>query len=235
MRKILAVIVAFAMMALGIVFTGSQSAFAAGVSCRDGIIANTTVSSVSVPSGGGCLLYNVHVRGGVIVGQDAQFIACDSGIDGGLTANGAFVNVDPLSVIGGSVSINKPTLPEDEGEFDFCESEELPPAPFSLVLCAWRIGGSVTVTNAPYEEAIVEIGGCSEIFNTANAPTVVHSPDFPTFQPYINGPVLVSGNHQPVGIFDELIHGALTCTNNHPTAVWQDVYATNGIHGCVQD
>jgi hypothetical protein len=214
MRRFLALVALVAASLVGVV-VGSGSAQAASLNCS-GYVYNKTISSVTVPKNGFCALFNDTVSGGVSVSPGAAFYTCNTDIGGGLSASGAYLNMDNSSSIGGSLSINKAGVAATIGREVICETDTAPTAPepttyYSTYICPHLIGGSVTVANALQTNLDVTLGDCGWMT--------------------IGGPVLIANNKSQVEIFQADINGNLTCVNNHPTAVYDWVYA-NSISGC---
>lgn len=215
MRRVIAVLAALAAALVSVMIVGSTSAQAASLTCT-GINFNQHFSSVIVPPGSECLLAGSTVSGGVTVSTNAALIMCDTAVGGSLSATQAYLNVDPLSSIGGSVSINKPGATQLVGTVNqFCEeTPELQPnfVVYNTLLCPWYIGGSVNLSNAQ---------------SSSNENTIGCGPWM-----QIGGPVMIVNNYQPVEIGDAVINGTLTCVNNHPQAEEFNVSAKS-ITGCL--
>lgn len=216
MRRVIAVLAAIAAALLSVMVVGSSSATAAGLTCT-GIHVNQQFSSVNVPIGSECLLIDSTVAGGVTVGTNGAFVTCNTAIGGSLSANQAYLNIDPLSSIGGSVSINRPGAAPTVGVSNqFCR-EEGPSAvqpnipQYSTILCAWKIGSSLSLSNAtnPYLENMI---GCGPWM-------------------HIGGPVLIANNYAPVEMGDAYVTTSVMCVNNHPPAELFNVFAKS-ITGC---
>ena len=220
MRRVIAVLAALAAALVSIMVVGSSSAQAASVTCQ-GIYVNVHVSSVNVLPGGECALLGSTVSGGVSVGTNASFVSCDTAIGGSFSATGAYVDIDPRSSIGGSVTINRPGAAEAVGVSNICNVEVIPgpeaqpniPPSYATILCPWKIGGSVNLSNA--------VNGYLE--NTIGCGPWMH----------IGGPVMIVNNYAPVEFGDAYVHGSVTCVNNHPPAELFDVFAQSISSQCL--
>jgi hypothetical protein len=204
-----AVAMLLALVGIGTASSSATPAPTALTTCN-GTYDGVTFNALIVPAWGSCIISNSVVHGSVTVNKNAEFDACDVTVAGSVGATQAYVNIDNSSWIGGSITLNQPGSPLSVGGSPCTEKGTYD---YSSYICPHYVGGSVNVTNAPYNSYLeVSIGECGAMT--------------------IHGGVLIQNNRQLVEIEDATIVGSLLCLNNWPQAQAWDVTVGGARVGC---
>jgi len=160
-------------------------------------------SSLVVPRGAVCRLYNVQVAGSITVQPGGALLVSSgttsggtpSSIGGGVTGSSAYVNIVRTTVIG-LISLTAPQ------STSFSSSEGIGGGQ----LCSNTIGG-VSVSSSPATGGGYAIGGgsCESYGSTGSA-----------YGNHVRSNVSVNNNQSLVSIEGNTIDGSLTCAGNNP-------------------
>jgi hypothetical protein len=236
MRRLITLVAMIALTATGIATFGSGNAFGqpivAGPTC-DSTWDDSTWNSVVVPANATCVIVDSHIGGSVTISPGASFYTCNDWIQGSVNANGAYLNIDHGTGIGGSVSIINPGTSAAAGDKS-CEIDTgIKPSEatyYSSLICPHYIGGSLSEQNLSRNRDGLLMGGCfGELPEIV--PNNVSSPDSNWGGTYIGGSVLMAGNRSDVELRLTKVKGNVTCANDNPNSVTEDVWAFR-IVGC---
>jgi hypothetical protein len=160
-------------------------------------------SSLTVPSGAFCSLYNTVVDGSILV-RSGGALTINSGVSsatpslvkGGISDQGGYVRIANSTVIGSSYLIPGagPAIGDGGG-----------------AICASTVG-TVTVTNMPTGLGYSIGGGSCESYGTSGS----------AYGNHINGNLTVTNNKSLVTIEGNTVEGSVTCTNNSPPPEYED-------------
>lgn len=151
MAKKSAACVVFLAAAMALTLPGAAPAFADDSVCTSTHTGETIPNGLLVPAGERCQLSSTTVQGNVVVQEGGALVAFRSTITGNVSANGATLQLINSSV-GNHVTSVRPT------NFPVPTPEQPDRSLSKVFFCGSRIGGSVSISDAPSFGAI-RLGG----------------------------------------------------------------------------
>ncbi len=169
-------------------------------------------TSLTVPSGATCVLYNTQVDGSITIYSHGVLVVDSGGqtgtpslIKGGITDQGGYLSVEDSTVKGG-ITLNAPVGGTSYGSG-------------AGQLCGSNLAG-VTISNMPkYQGFSIGGGSCSRF--ECEGPGVC-SDQSGLNGNYFTGGLTANGNQSPLTIEGNTLNGGTSCSGNSPAPQYFD-------------